>query len=43
VKAVNRTTERIIGCAIEMHRVLGCGRFESVYRAALAIELDVAG
>ena len=35
LKAVKRTTERIIGCAIEVHRVLGCGLFESVYRAAL--------
>jgi GxxExxY protein len=40
---INKTTERIIGCAIEVHRVLRCGLFESVHRSALAIELDIAG
>src|SRR4249919_16779 len=39
---INQITERIIGCAIEVHRVLRCGLFESVYRSALAIEFDVA-
>lgn len=40
---LNKITERIIGCAIEVHRVLRCGLFESVYRSALAIEFDAAG
>jgi GxxExxY protein len=40
---INRTTERIIGCAIEVHRVLRCGLFESLYRSALKIEFDCAG
>lgn len=40
---INRITERIIGCAIEVHRVLRCGLFEAIYRSALAIEFDVAG
>jgi len=40
---INRTTERIIGCAIEVHRVLRCGLFEAIYRSALAIEFDAAG
>ena len=40
---INRITERIIGCAIEVHRILRCGLFESVYRSALAIEFDDAG
>jgi GxxExxY protein len=31
-------SERIIGCAIEVHRNLGPGLLESVYEAALAIE-----
>ena len=39
---INRITERIIGCAIEVHRVLRCGLFEAIYRSALAIEFDVA-
>src|SRR5207253_5481866 len=33
-------------CALpifEVHRVLRCGLFESVYRAALCIEFDAAG
>jgi GxxExxY protein len=40
---INKMTERIIGCAIEVHRVLRCGLFESVYRSAMAIEFDSAG
>lgn len=32
-------TERIIGCAIEVHRFLGPGLLESIYRRGLAIEL----
>ena len=39
----NKITERIIGCAIEVHRVLRCGLFEAVYRSALTIEFDAAG
>ena len=40
---INKITERIIGCAIEVHRVLRCGLFESLYRSAMAIEFDTAG
>ena len=40
---INKITERIIGCAIEVHRVLRCGLFESIYRSALAIEFEAAG
>jgi GxxExxY protein len=36
-------TGRIIGCAIEVHRQLGPGLLESMYEAALAIELEFAG
>jgi GxxExxY protein len=36
-------TERIIGCAIEVHRELGPGLLESVYEAALRVELEHAG
>jgi GxxExxY protein len=35
-------TERIIGCAIEVHRVLGPGLLEATYEAALAIEMTDA-
>ncbi len=38
-----KLTERIIGCATEVHRELGPGLLESIYEAALAIELEDAG
>ncbi|MBI3491068.1 MAG: GxxExxY protein [Acidobacteria bacterium] len=40
---IDKITERIIGSAIEVHRVLRCGLFESLYRSALSIEFDSAG
>lgn len=36
-------TERIIGCAIEVHRTLGPGLLETTYESALAVELRLAG
>jgi GxxExxY protein len=36
-------TEQIIGCAIEVHRVLGPGLPESNYEEALCLELSDAG
>ena len=36
-------TERIIGCAIEVHRQLGPGLLEATYESALCIELNNAG
>lgn len=38
-----KLTERIIGCAMSVHRALGPGFLESVYRNALAHELSKAG
>ncbi len=38
---INEITEKIIGCAIKVHRILGPGFLESVYQAALAYELSV--
>ena len=32
-------TEKIIGCAIEVHRILGPGLLESVYRECMIIEM----
>ncbi len=40
---INEVTEKIIGCAIEVHRQLGPGLLESIYEAALCIELELAG
>jgi GxxExxY protein len=33
------TTDKILRCALEVHRVLGPGLLESVYESALCIEL----
>ena len=34
-------TDRIIGCAVEVHRRLGPGLLENVYESALCIELKI--
>ena len=36
-------THKIIGCAMEVHRVLGPGFREYIYQRALAIEMNNAG
>ena len=36
-------TEKIIGCAIEVHRALGPGLLEVTYESALAVELNPVG
>jgi GxxExxY protein len=43
IERINGITERIIGCAIEVHRVLRAGLYEAVYRSALTTEFDAAG
>ena len=35
----SETTDRILRCAVEVHRVLGPGLLEGVYESALCIEL----
>ena len=40
---IESLTNRIIGCAIEVHRTLGPGLLESVYQECLLIELSDAG
>lgn len=40
---IESLTERVIGCAMEVHRTLGPGLLESVYRDCLLIELREAG
>jgi GxxExxY protein len=39
----DRLTEKVIGAAIEVHRVLGPGLLESTYRACLLHELTSRG
>jgi GxxExxY protein len=41
--AVDLLAERVIGCAIEVHRTMGPGLLESLYRECLLIELAGAG
>lgn len=36
-------TNRIISCAVEVHRRLGSGLVDSVYATALCIELELTG
>ena len=39
---IDSLTEKIIGCGIAVHAALGPGLLESIYRDALAIELELA-
>ena len=38
----NELTDKVIGCAMEVHRVLGPGLLESTYEQCLARELSLA-
>ncbi len=40
---MDELTERVIGCAIEVHKALGPGLLESTYERCLAKELSEAG
>ena len=37
---LNKITEKIIGCCVEVHKQLGPGLLESIYESALCIEFD---
>lgn len=39
----NQITEKIIGCAIEVHKILGPGLLESAYEECLSYELAKEG
>jgi GxxExxY protein len=43
VNETSKLTERIIGCAIEVHRHLGPGLLEATHEEALCVELEEAG
>lgn len=43
LRSVNALTEKIIGCAIEVHKQLGPGTLESIFENALCLEFDVVG
>ena len=36
---IDQITERVIGCAIEVHKTFGAGLLESVYRECMYVEL----
>jgi len=40
---INQITEKIIGCAIEVHKRLGPGLLESAYEECLSYELKSIG
>ena len=40
---INQITEKIIGCAIEVHKFLGPGLLESAYEECLYYELKNCG
>jgi len=41
--ALDRLAHRVIGAALEVHRILGPGLLESIYEEALCAELAMAG
>ncbi|MCI0793580.1 MAG: GxxExxY protein [Chloroflexi bacterium] len=40
---LNQLTEKIIGCAIEVHRHLGPGLLEQTYEEAICVEFELCG
>jgi GxxExxY protein len=43
LEQLNTITEKIIGCAIEVHKSIGPGLLESIYEKALCYELGQKG
>jgi GxxExxY protein len=42
-KSINELSYKIIGCAIEVHKIIGPGLLESVYESCFVEELKTAG
>ncbi len=42
-RSFSELSHHVIGCALEVHRVLGPGLLESTYRRCLARELEIEG
>lgn len=40
---INQLTHKIIGCAMEIHRIIGNGFQEKIYQRCLAIEMSLQG
>jgi hypothetical protein len=43
LEQINPLTEKIIGCAIEVHRCLGAGLLEQTYERAMCLEMERRG
>jgi GxxExxY protein len=43
IEEINQITQKIIGCAIEVHKNLGPGLLESIYEKALCVEFENNG
>ena len=43
LEQINALTEKIIGCAIEVHRCLGAGLLEQTYERAMCVEMNRRG
>lgn len=39
---INKITHKIIGCAMQVHKTLGCGFQEVIYQRALSIEMKIS-
>lgn len=42
-KAINELAYKVVGCAIEVHKIMGPGLLESVYQKCMIKELSLNG
>ena len=43
IAAINMITDKVIGCAIEVHKQLGPGLLEQTYETAMCVEMTECG